>query len=88
MGELFDLVRVQPVAVKIQPVFRTAIRIEINHVSVPHRKRIGPFRVRHLLNVVGLEIVNPDVLGHASRVAFPCAKVPEDAVVGDAVSIR
>ena len=67
MRELFDLMRGQAVAVQVQAMFRPAIGIEINGVAVPHGKRVGPFRVRHLLDVLGLEIVDPDVLRHAAR---------------------
>ncbi len=66
----------------------TAVGCEINRVAVPHRKRIGVFRVRYLLleNIV-LDVVDVNVLGQAARITLPRTEVAEYAVVGDLRSV-
>src|SRR5581483_9790230 len=87
VGEVRELIAAQAVAVQVQAVFRTSIRVEIDRVAVPHGKSVGPFGVRHLLDVIGFEVVNPDVLGHAAGIALPSAEISEDAVVGNLVPV-
>src|ERR1022692_2490923 len=86
--QLFNLAGVEAIAVQVQAMFGPAIGIEVDGVAVPHGKRVSPILVRHNVDSAALEIINCDVLGHAALVTLPGAEVAEDAVVGDAVTVR
>ena len=43
--------------------------------------------LRDILGLFRLEIVDPDVVGHAAAIAFPGAELAEDAVVGELVVV-
>ena len=47
----------------------------------PHRDDVLSLVVRDVLDPAGLEIVNPDVVGHAAAVTLPGAELPKDPVV-------
>src|ERR1035438_5494292 len=68
--------------------FGPTIGIEVDGVAAPHGKGVSPILVRHNVDSVALEVVNCDVLGHASLVTLPGTEVPEDAVIGDATTVR
>src|SRR5579872_1167432 len=88
MGKLLGLLAAQIVAVKIDALVRAAVRGEINLVIVPHGESVGALVVSYLLDGVGLEVINPDVLRHAARVALPGSEIAKDAVVSDLVAVR
>ena len=55
---------------------------EVDRVPVPHGEVLGAGPVGHLGRDVLVEVVDPDVLGHAALVALPGARLAGDAVVG------
>ena len=87
MRELFDLFAAQVIGVQVEMMLRSTIRTEVNRIAMPHGKRVGPVRVRHVFAGVVLEIVNGDGLCQSSRVALPGAEIAKDLVVSDLRSI-
>ena len=59
----------------------------VDRVAVPHGEAVGTDPVGDLLALVGAEIVDPDILGHAALVALPGAVLATHGVVGDARAI-
>ena len=83
VGELFDLLAAQVVAVEIEVMLGAAIGGEVDRVAMPHGKGVGPIGVGHVFDSIVFEIVDGDGLGQAAGVALPGAEVAEDRVVGD-----
>ena len=61
---------------------------EENLVSYPHGEDILGGVVGNVGHLLGLGIVNPDVIGHAAAVVFPGAEFTHHAVVGHLFAVR
>ena len=60
----------------------------VDRFALPHGEVVAADPFGHVFRGVGLEIVDPDVLGHATLVAFPGAALTADAIVGDLFAVR
>ena len=66
-----------------------AVGEEIDFVAMPHREHFASRRSwSSLFGLLGGEIVNPQVVGHAAAVALPSAELAKDAVVGELRIVR
>ena len=89
LSKLFYLLAAQIVAIKIKFVCRSAVGREINCVAMPHWKCVGILGVGNdLLHHIILDVINGNVLRHASGVALPLAEIAEDAVVSGLSAVR
>ena len=50
-------------------------------IRSPHRADVLRWIVRQVFVGAGFEIVNPNVICHAAAIIFPCAELPEHAVI-------
>ena len=79
MRELLCLLRCRIDNEEVHPA--VAIRNEIDFViRSPHRADVLRGIVGQVFGRAGFEIINPNVVGHAAAVMFPCAEFPEYAV--------
>ena len=87
--ELLELFAIQVVAIEIEMVLGATIRIEIDGVAMPHREGVHPIGMwHHGIDRIIFQVVDGDVLGQASGVAFPGAEIAEYLVVGNTRPVR
>jgi len=43
--------------------------------------------VGEVAGLFALPVIDPDIVGHAAAVAFPCSEFAEDAVIGEPVAV-
>ena len=75
-----DRVQVHPVLVAVGEEVDLVVRS-------PHRDDVLGWVIGQVLGLLGLEVVDPDVVGHAAAVALPGAELAEDAVVGQLLAV-
>ena len=79
IGDLFCLFGIDIIGEDIQGVI--PIRVEIDHILMPHGGVVGSLPVGCLFDFVFFQIVDPHVLCCSAFVAFPGAKLPEPSIV-------
>ncbi len=87
-GQLSCLFRPRVVDEEIHPLVGVAVGEEVDPVASPHRDDVLRRIVRDILGRLGVEVVDPDVVGHAAAIALPRAELAEDAVVGELLAVR
>lgn len=75
MGQLGDLFGVHIVFKKVHP--SIAVRKEIYGISIPHGDDVPGLVICDGSGFVGIEIMNPDVISHASPVVLPGSEFTE-----------
>ena len=64
-----------------------AVAHEIDFIAHPHGVDVLSHVVGHVFHRAVAGVVNPDVVGHAALVVFPCAEFAEHTVVGHAFAV-
>ena len=82
VGELAGFLAGEIVHVEVHAFIFIAVGEKINLVAVPHGDDVLRRVVGDVFDLLGCEIENPHVVGHAAAVAFPGAEFAEDAIVG------
>ena len=87
VGQFLRLLRAEIVHIEVELLVLIAVRHEVNLVSCPHREDILCGVVRDVGRRLGLEIVDPDIVGLTAAISLPGAEFPEDTVVGHLGSV-
>ncbi len=88
LGVLLELSGGEVFGIEVEALVVVAVGEEIDRVAGPHGEDIAGGVIGDVFGFLGLEIMDPDIVGHAAAVAFPGAELAEDAVVSELAAVR